>query len=302
MLSKKYWRESMETSIYKDANILVTGGAGSIGARLVEKLLEKNPKAIRVLDNSEYNLFKLRELVKRDGRVRYLLGDVRNPERVKMAVRGADIVFHLAAIKHIDFAYYNIEEALETNITGTKNMINACMEEPSVKRVMFVSSDKAANAIGLYGMTKLIGEKVTQWAAEIQSQKIFCTVRFGNVIESSGNVFEIWKMQAARGLPVTITSKEMMRYFWSVRECVGFIARSCEAAKNGEVYIPKMKKFNIYEMAIKKGYSVKVCKVRRDEKYDEDLMTVEEQKHAADMGAFWILKKIPPEIEPEKKD
>jgi len=276
----------------KKKHAVVTGGAGSIGARLVEKLLSYEPAAIRVLDASEYNLFKLREMVKHDERVRLLLGDIRNPKRVGMAIRGSNIVFHLAAIKHIDIAYYNIEEALEVNIDGTKNIVNTCLEEPSVEKVIFISSDKAASPLGLYGMTKLIGEKIFHWAGEIQNKKAFSIVRFGNVIESSGNVFEIWKSQASRGLPVTITSKEMKRYFWTTRDCVRFIIKAANLCSNGELWVPKMTKYSIHEMAMKKGYSVKYIAPRKDEKIDEILLTYEEQKNAKEKDGYFVYTYI----------
>lgn len=275
---------------FKDSKILITGGAGSIGTRLVTKLLEHNPHSLRVMDSSEYNLFRLRELVKRDERVRMLLGNVRSKERMRMAVRGVDIVIHMAAIKHIDIAYYNIEEAIMTNIYGTSNVVHTCMDEPSVKKVVFISSDKAVNPTGLYGVTKLIGEKLFHWASDIQTEKAFGILRFGNVFESSGNVFEVWKMQKQKGLPVSVTSKEMKRYFWTLRDCVNFTMKSINTMQNGDTFVPKMQKHSIYDLAIKRGFSVKLTSPRRDEKYDEDLMTVLERKTAEDRGSFWLLK------------
>lgn len=245
-----------------------------------------------MLDSSEYNLFKLRELTHRDERIRLLLGDVKDKERVEMAVRGANIVIHMAAIKHIDIAYYNPSEAVKTNVNGTENIVHACLKEPDVKKVIMVSSDKAVNPTGLYGVTKLIGEKFFQWAAEIQKEKQFCILRFGNVIESSGNVFEIWKMQKAKGMPVTVTSKEMKRYFWTTRECINFVIKAANEAQNGELFIPKMKKFRVYDIAMKRGYSVRLVNPRKDEKIDEELMTIFEEKDSHDKGSFWVVHPI----------
>lgn len=302
----------MTENFWKGKTCLVTGGAGSIGSHLVCKLLgeirnskrvENGPKSIRVLDLSEYNLFKLRELVRRDERVRLLLGDIRDANRVEMAVKGTDIVIHMAAVKHVDIAYYNPWEAVNTNVIGTKNVIEACLREPSVKKVVFTSSDKAVNPIGLYGVTKLIGEKSFEWAADIQNEKDFCIMRFGNVIESSGNVFEIWKMQNNKGLSVTLTGRDMKRYFWTMKECVNFIIKSMNIIKNRDLLIPKMKEYNLYDLAIKKGYSIRFVPPRPDEKLAEDLMTcrpklsedgmfmtIPESKRAEDKGFCWLVR------------
>ena len=193
----------MKNNIFNNKVILVTGGVGSIGSHIVKTLLKYNPKQIRVFDIRETELVDMqRELINHNN-LSFLLGDIRDKERLNFAMKKVDMVFHAAALKHVPACEYNPFEAVKTNVYGTQNMIDAAINN-NVGRVVNISTDKAADASTLYGTTKQLGERLTSWAgAHIQSSK-FASVRLGNVMETRGNVFEIWKEESENNQPLSI--------------------------------------------------------------------------------------------------
>jgi len=211
----KKQKSSILTKELKNKSILITGGGGSIGSFLAKKLLEYPVKSIRVLDIDEHSLFRLKRAIN-DSRIRFLLGNILDQERVEMASNDVDFIFHTAAIKNIEISEFNPIETIETNITGTINLIKASIKNKP-KKFLNISTDKAAEPSTLYGTTKLISEKLTGWAgSHIQSTR-FASVRFGNVFETRGNVFEIWEEQSKNNRPLTITDPSMKRYFFPYR-------------------------------------------------------------------------------------
>ena len=207
--------------LLKNKVVLITGGAGSIGSSLTKTLLDYSVKSIRVFDNNEHALFKLSHSLN-DSRIQPLLGDILNKDRVESAVLGSDIIIHTAALKNIEITEYNPIEAIDVNVNGTINLLKSIIKNKS-QIFINISTDKVAESSTLYGTTKQLGERLTNWAgAHINTTK-FATVRLGNIIETRGNVFEVWNEQIENNLPLTITDPKMKRYFFHMNEAVDFI-------------------------------------------------------------------------------
>ena len=276
------------TKELKNKSVLVTGGAGSIGSILVEELLKYPIQSVRVLDTDEYSLAKLNKKLK-NTRLRILLGSILDQDRVDMAADGINIVFHLAAIKNIEISEFNPIETIDTNVNGTVNMVKMLIKKRPSKFIN-ISTDKAADASTLYGNTKQLGERLTSWAGfHIKGTKS-ATVRFGNVRESRGNVFEIWNEEKRENKPISITNPTMKRYFIHANEVVDFILNSILIAKAGEVFVPKMKTFNIQDLANEISKTQKIIGLRRGEKMEEILLSNEEKSRAIEKKDMWVIK------------
>ncbi len=287
---------------YKGADILVTGGCGSVGSEIVRQLLEFKPKRIRVFDQNESGLFHLQEKLSSYKNVRYLIGNMRDKERLSRAVRGADIVFHAAALKHVPLCEYNPYEAVQSNVIGTQNLIVVCRDE-GVKKMIAISTDKAVNPINTMGATKLLSEKLILTGGSGICKTLFSCVRFGNVLNSDGSVIPIFKRQISKGGPVTVTSENMTRFFMSMSQAVNLVLKAGKITKGGEIFILKMDslriidlaKVMIEELAPRYGYDpkdikIKIIGVRPGEKIYESLMTEEEISYAQELGDMFVLK------------
>jgi len=272
----------------KNKTILITGGAGSIGSALTEKLLEFPVHSIRVFDIDEHTLFKLKRKLN-DQRLRTLLGSVVDRERIDMAGIEADYIIHAAALKNIEITEFNPIETIDVNINGTVNMIKMAIKNKP-KKFLNISTDKAAEASTLYGTTKQLGEKLTSWAgAHILSSK-FASVRFGNVMETRGNVFEIWKEEMKNNKPLSVTHPKMKRFFFRKQDAVNFILECVLLMKEGEIFIPKMRSYNIKDLANKISRKHKIIGIRQGEKLAEVLITEDEKRRAKERKNMWILK------------
>ncbi len=222
-------------------------------------------------------------------RMRFLLGDVRDRERLEMALAGASLVYHLAAIKHVDIAAYNPTEALATNIDGTINVIRCCLKTKPY-HMFFTSTDKAVNPISLYGYSKAIGERLTLWANQISDHTRYTVLRFGNVKQSSGNVFEVWENQLNNKQPLTVTDMNATRFFIELEEAINFIIEATNYASGGEIYVSEMKEYNIGKLARSLSDNIDVVGLRLDEKLHEELLTVREKVHAKKFGEkCWVI-------------
>ena len=273
----------------KNRIILVTGGAGSVGAVLVKKILQYPVLQVRIIDVDEHALFKLKRSIS-DDRIRLLLGNITDKERIEMAGKNVDIVIHAAAIKNIEISEYNPIETIDVNINGTINMIKMAMKN-TPKKFLNVSTDKAVNSSTIYGASKLITERITSWAGiHLNPPTKFASVRFGNVIESRGNVFEVWNNELEVNQPLSVTDPEMKRYFFHVEEADDFILNCLPLIDGGEVFVPKMKNYKIKDLAKKISKNYKIIGIRRGEIMNEALMTDEEMKEAVEKDNMWIIK------------
>lgn len=230
-------------------NILVTGGAGSIGRALISRFLSDDPDVVRIFDNSEPGLSDLKAKLD-DDRCRYLLGDVRDKERLERAMEDIDIVVHTAAMKHVDISEYNPFEAVKTNVVGLQNVVDAAIDT-TVQRLVFTSSDKAANPANTMGTTKLLGEKLVTAGNKYkgQSELTLASVRFGNVINSSHSVVPLFKEQIRDGGPVTLTDERMTRFFLTYNDINHLVVEALENMTGGEVFLRKMAAIQIRDLA-----------------------------------------------------
>ena len=271
----------------KNATILVTGGSGSVATVLVKKLLEYPIKAVRVLDIDEHGLFRLGRKIN-DSRLRLLLGNILDKERIEIAGSNVDIIFHLAAVKNIEISEFNPIETIDTNINGSVNLIKMCMTNKP-KKFFNISTDKASNPSTLYGTTKQLSERLTSWAGFHSDYTNFTSIRLGNVMETRGNVFEIWSEELKNNKPLSVTHPSMKRYFFHVNEAVDFILQCLIYAKTGEILVPKMKKYEIKQLADKISKKHKVIGLRQGEKMEEVLISEDEIKIADKKENMWVI-------------
>ena len=286
-------KKSMNTKVsitkqLKNKTILVTGGAGSIGAALTKKILDYPVKAVRVLDIDEHALFQLTRSVN-DSRLRLLLGSVTDKERIEMAGNEVDIIFHLAAVKNIEISEFNPIETIDTNINGTVNIIKMCMKNKP-KKFFNISTDKASNPSTLYGTTKQLSERLTSWAGSHVDHTSFASIRLGNVMETRGNVFEIWNEEFKNNKSLSVTHPSMKRYFFHTNEAVDFILQCLPLAKIGEIFVPKMKEYKISQLADKISKKHKIIGLRQGEKMAEILISEEEMKMAEKKKDMWVIR------------
>ncbi|MDO8603586.1 MAG: polysaccharide biosynthesis protein [Candidatus Omnitrophota bacterium] len=297
-------------NLYEGKTILVTGGAGSIGSALVRKLLEFNPRTVRILDTNETGLFNLEQAL-HGKKTRFLVGDIKDKGRLVRAVEDVDIIFHAAALKHVPLCESNPFEAVQTNVLGTKNLIEAALEE-EVKKFVTISTDKAVNPINVLGASKLLAERLTVSANLYKGKRdtTFSCVRFGNVLNSQGSVLPIFMEQIKKGGPVTITDNGMTRFIMSIDKATELVLKAAQMSEGGEIFILKMPvlrikdlaKAMIEEMALSCGYAPEEIKMkfigrRSGEKMYEELMNEDEAGIACETKDMFIL----PSFECNKK-
>jgi len=294
--------------IFKDKKILVTGGTGCIGSEIVRNLLKFDPKVVRIFSNDEDSTFKFKEELNGLKNVRFLIGDIRDKDRLKLAMEDISIVYHTAALKHVPLCEYNPFEAIKTNVLGTQNLIDVALEK-GVEKLINISTDKAVNPVNTMGTTKLLAEKLIIDANNGKGRKktIFSTVRFGNVLFSRGSVIPLFEEQIKNNKNVTITDENMTRFMMSLSDTINLVFKSTIIAKGGEIFILKMpvvKLGDLADIVIKRfadkyGYSPEeidktVIGPRSGEKMFEELMTELESEIAYETKDMII---VPPNIE-----
>lgn len=287
----------------KNKKILITGGTGSIGQEIVQEILKYEPKVVRILDVDETKQFELQQEYEDHENVRFLLGDIRDKERLSRAIEDIDIILHTAALKHVLACEYNPFEAVKTNVIGIQNLIDVAMDE-EVEKVIFTSSDKAVNPTNVMGATKLLAERLITSANYYKGARktIFSSVRFGNVLGSRGSIIPLFKKQIEHGGPVTITNNEMTRFIMPMREAIDLLFKATGLAQRGEIFVFKMKALKITDLAevmIEEsakncGYSpneikLKIIGTKPGEKLYEELMTEDEARRALESEDMFIL-------------
>jgi len=281
-------------------SILITGGTGSLGKALVKRILKDYPKVKRliVFSRDEQKQFQMSQEFPdtKFQSIRYFIGDVRDYERVKRALRKIDYVIHAAAMKHVPIAEYNPMECIKTNVLGAENIINACLET-DVKSVVALSTDKAAAPINLYGATKLTSDKLFIAANNIRGRNDikFSVVRYGNVMGSNGSVIPFFKKRKSEGV-LPITDSNMTRFNITLEEGVDMVLHALENAQGGEIFVPKIPSYKITDLAtaICDKCEQKIVGVRSGEKIHEEMITSSDSYNTYDLGKYFvILPQIP---------
>jgi len=237
--------------MFNNASIMITGGTGSFGKKYTETLLERyNPKKIIIYSRDELKQFEMEQEFN-DPCMRYFIGDVRDCERLKQAMRGVDYVIHAAALKQVPAAEYNPMECIKTNIHGAENVIKAAVEV-GVKRIIALSTDKAANPINLYGATKLASDKLFVAANNMVGEQDtrFSVVRYGNVVGTRGSVVPFFeKLIKDKTDHLPITHPEMTRFWITLQEGVNFVLKNFDRMLGGEIFIPKIPSMRVVDLA-----------------------------------------------------
>lgn len=274
------------------ASILITGGTGSFGQAFVGTLLQKFPqiKRLIIFSRDEQKQYEMSQKFspKEYPCLRYVIGDVRDKNRLLEALQGVDIVVHAAAIKHVHIAEYNPWECIKTNILGAQNLIEACTER-GVRRVVALSTDKAANATGLYGATKLCADKlfVATSFMEIPEKPLFSIVRYGNVVGARGSVIPFFMEKRKEGI-LPITNPDMTRFSITPAEAVELVIFALENAIGGEIFVPKLPSYRLLDVAkaVAPDCEYEVIGIRPGEKIHEEMImptdalnTIEIEKH-----------------------
>ncbi|ABZ83357.1 polysaccharide biosynthesis protein capd, putative [Heliomicrobium modesticaldum Ice1] len=283
--------------------VLITGATGSLGRTLLPKILACQPKTVRLFSRDEAKQYELQQEYAQQAGLRYLLGDVRDKERLKRAMEGVQVVFHLASLKHVPLCEYNPYEAVQTNVVGTQNVIDAALVN-YVERVVYTSSDKAVSPTNTMGATKLLAERLISAAQQSRGTRrtVFSAVRFGNVLNSRGSVIEVFKRQIRRGGPITVTDPEMTRFMMTLSQASNLTIRAGELAEGGEVFVLKMPVIRLQDLVevVVEEYAPIVGKrsadleietigLRPGEKRFEELMTPDESAMALELPDMYVL-------------
>ena len=260
--------------MFKDKSILVTGGTGSFGKKFVKTVLDKyDPKKLIIFSRDEMKQYEMQNVFN-DKRLRYFIGDVRDPERLHRAFSGVDIIIHAAALKIVPTAEYNPFEAVKTNVIGAENVINVAIDN-NVEKVIALSTDKAANPVNLYGATKLCAEKMFIAANRYSPEGTrFSVVRYGNVLGSRGSVIPFFNECKKKGI-VPITNERMTRFWITLEQGVELVLNGIKDMKGGEIFIPKIPSMKITDLAktVCPDAKQKIIGIRPGEKLHETLIS-----------------------------
>lgn len=291
--------------------VLVTGGCGTVGRELVKQIVSQAPREIRVVDSNESEIFFLEQELIEEIRIQgndnvsshCHVGDLRDADRMRSLCENVDVVFHLAALKHVILCEKSPFDAVQTNIIGVKNVISAALAN-NVERVIFTSSDKAVDPTNVLGTSKLMGERLITAAnsMKIHQRTVFSSTRFGNVLGSRGSVAAIFERQIEAGGPVTLTDPEMTRFVMTLTEACKLVLMASELARGGEVFVTKMPimriedlaKVMIDRLAPKHGHNpqqipIKVIGSKAGEKFYEELMSDEETRRTWELPQMFTV-------------
>lgn len=283
--------------MFENKTILITGGTGSFGKKLTEIMVrEYHPKKLIIFSRDELKQHEMRTGGFNHPSLRYFIGDVRDPDRLRRAFNGVDVVVHAAALKQVPACEYNPIEAIMTNVMGARNVIDAALDS-GVQKVLALSTDKAVNPVNLYGATKLCAEKLF-----VQSNAYsgfdgarFSCVRYGNVVGSRGSVIPLFIKLRSRG-EITITDSRMTRFWITLDQGVRFVLHCVESMHGGEVFVPKIPSMNIMDLAQAIAPDCKVTHIgiRPGEKLHEVLLSEDEARHALAFENMFVIQPAHP--------
>lgn len=279
----------------REKTLLITGGTGSFGNVVLQRFLKEGIGEVRVFSRDEKKQEDMRLALKND-RVKFYIGDVRQPESIAMAMRGVDFVFHAAALKQVPSCEFYPMEAVRTNVLGASNVLDAAVAA-GVKRVVVLSTDKAVYPINAMGMSKALMEKVAVAKARLLSvdDTTLCATRYGNVMASRGSVIPLFVSQVKSGKPITITDPNMTRFLMSLQESVDLVVYAYRNARQGDIFVKKAPASTIGVLAeaimniFNRKVPIKIIGTRHGEKRYETLVSREEMARAEDHGGYYRL-------------
>ena len=283
-------------SLFAGKKVLITGGTGSLGQALTKRILNSDVEQIRILSRNEFKQISM-ETKLPDERLRFLIGDVRDKDRLIRALDDVDIVFHAAALKHVPKVEYNPFEAIKTNVQGSQNVIDACLEN-DVQRAICIGTDKAVSPLNTYGATKLLMEKLFITAKRYSNPKKhptkFFAVRYGNVFGSSGSVIPKFIEQINNNKKITITDPTMTRFSITMNQALDFILKATQKGHGAEVFIPKLKAYSLQQIHdilsnLTNAKDHEIIGMRTGEKQHELLINSDEMRDAWSYDNMFVL-------------
>jgi UDP-N-acetylglucosamine 4,6-dehydratase/5-epimerase len=281
-------------SVLRGASLLVTGGTGSFGKAFIRHALDELDAArIVIFSRDELKQYEVRQLLNDDPRLRWFIGDVRDRDRLTRAMHGVDYVVHAAALKQVDTAEYNPFEYVQTNITGSQNVVEAAIDA-NVAKVVALSTDKASSPINLYGATKLVADKLfisgNHYAANHRVR--FCVVRYGNVMGSRGSAIPFFQGLAARGESIPITHRDMTRFWITLEQAVQFVVDSFDMMKGGELYVPRIPSMKLMDLveAVAPDSAVHEIGIRPGEKLHEEMIARDDSRRTLRLPDRYVVQ------------
>ena len=287
---------NLNTSMFNGKNILITGGTGSLGQALTNRLLKTEVNQIRIFSRNELKQIEMEEKFQ-DKRLRFFIGDVRDLSRLELAFEDVDYIFHAAALKHVPKVEYNPFESIKTNIIGSENVIAASISN-NVKKVVCIGTDKAVSPLNTYGATKLLMEKLFVSANNYLNEKRhptkFIAVRYGNVFGSSGSVVPKFIEKIKKNEQLTITNSKMTRFSITMDEALDFILNALYQGKGSEIFIPKIRAYEINELKnalfeLLKNTGEEITGIRTGEKLNEVLINEYEIPHSWEINDMYMI-------------
>ncbi|WP_018756811.1 SDR family NAD(P)-dependent oxidoreductase [Paenibacillus terrigena] len=279
----------------KNHTILITGGTGSWGQELVRKLLDKSPKEIRIFSRNESLQVEMKQQFQHHPALTFIIGDIRDQDELMQACHQVDIVYHLAALKHVPICEQQPDQAFKTNVLGTQNVIQAAITN-LVKKVVYVSTDKASHPSNTYGMTKALGEKLMIHANVREGNTQFVCVRSGNVLGSVGSVVPIFRQRIEQGLEVGLTDVRMTRFFLTVSDAIELLLKATVDSRGGEIFVTKMPSCHIKDLAqvliedlATSTISIRETGARPGERLNEILISEFESRYAIDLDEHYYV-------------
>ena len=289
------------SSVLNNKNIMITGGTGSFGHQMILELMRYKPKSIRILSRDEDKQYNLKQELLENPilkKIKFVIGDVRDYDRVYSVTKDIDIIFHAAALKQVPSVESHPYEAVKTNIIGAFNVVNAAVAR-QVKKVVAISTDKAVKPVNAMGMTKALQEKLILSDEITKDKTMFCCVRYGNVLGSRGSVIPLWDKLLEKGKPLPVTHPEMTRFMLTLSQAIDLVFYSLKYGKGGEIFVKKAPATKMTNLAQayaelktgKKNYPLTYIGIRSGEKIDEILVSQEEMRHVVEKKDHFIIKR-----------
>lgn len=295
--------------ILKGKTVLITGGTGYLGRALTEEILKHNPKSIRIFSRDEVKHHKFQEKFSYNEKIRNFIGDIRDYQRLLKATRNVDVVIHAAALKRLDILEYNVDEAIKTNILGTLNVVNACLQN-NVEKAIMVSTDKACSPVNTYGACKFVSERIFSETnySKGDVRTIFTTVRYGNVLESTGSVIPFFSEKIINGDAIPLTDSRMTRFIISPKQAVELIFDAIRYGAGGEIFVPKLPSFKITDLIeiLKEKHDgknkTKIIGLRPGEKIHELMINYSEIPRTYDFENLYVIGSCIQDCQNEKPE